>query len=505
MNGVTNKEIRDTWLILGLILLFGVLSISSYSLWMDEGLRVETAVESTENGYFELCWHNLHVGLVHLMYLWSFLFGKTEFAIRTLNLPFLLIGAWYMMAMLKQYRVSLWWVMLYAVHPLTVYYMNDAGPYIGGIACACAISYHCFFASQSRTNTLAICMWLLGAFCLHFLFGIMAILYICSLIYRGSCEHSYSFIRKDILIWLCFIPLFVYVGIMYMQNVGHGGEKGWDTPGLFNLATSAYCFLGCAGLGLPRNDMRMGSYHLITPSMIGMVALLMIGWSLIFLKNIRSVWRKFLHPMIVATFVLFAVFMLFAVMTNFQFRERHVIMLFPAFLLGVIWLLRNAWSDGKSLLNRGAVVLVVGLLLVSSARIRWDKEYAKDDYKGVIAYLNENGYLNGSVPVLSQGNEFMFRYYGVAYKSPSSQLSPRQVMDANSRSPEDIVSLADYYSAHYPTVCIILNEKVNATRTFYREAERIFMEKGYFFDVITEFNTFKIFNLRRTPFSTPFD
>ena len=182
MNAIGKK-----WWLLGvLVVLIGALSISSHSLWMDEAIRIEYANRSVSDGYFDKQWGLLQMGLMHLQYLWGSLIGKTEIAYRWLNVPFLMVSAVYFTYILKKNNLSPLWVLVVCVHPMVVYYMNDAGPYIILLACSAAVYYHGFYADRqnSISNSIVTLTWLLIGFCVHFIYGFAVVLYICALLYK---------------------------------------------------------------------------------------------------------------------------------------------------------------------------------------------------------------------------------------------------------------------------------------------------------------------------------
>ena len=237
-----------------LILLIAALSISSHSLWMDEGIRIEYSNRSIADGYFDRQWEQLQMGLTHLQYLWGVLIGKTEIAYRCLNIPFLLISAVYFNLILRKYNLSSVWVLVICAHPMVVYYMNDAGPYIILLACSAAVYYHAFYSEQQHSilNNIATLAWLAIGFCVHFIFGFAVILYLCSILYKWKKNGCLKSVNKEILLGLIVAPLFMYIAYMYMAHMGHGAERGWDKPGILNLGVVGYSFSGFAGLGLPR-------------------------------------------------------------------------------------------------------------------------------------------------------------------------------------------------------------------------------------------------------------
>ncbi len=482
-----------------LVILIGCLSISSHSLWMDEGLRIGYSNVDVENGYFLRSWQSLHVGLVHYMYAWGQLIGTTEVVYRAMNLPFFLVSAVYMVRMLRCMSMSAWWVLLFVAHPMTVYYMNDAGPYIALLGCACAVSYHCFFASDlnSAWNTAAVLAWLLLGFAMHFTFGFIGFLYLYSLAYRLWQGRRWGILLKDVAVAVPYAPVFAYILWMYLTYMPTGAGLGMDTPGIFNIGTCGYCFMGLSGLGVPRNDMKDGGISAFTPLMLTMVAACCVALLTLICLNVRCAWAQLKSPVFAASAVVAVVFFAGALVKDFQFWERHIIFLFPAFFLLMVLVLHHAWQNRLCVLNRIAIVVLVSLVLTSSARLRWLEPYRKDDYKSMIHFVQEQGYLDGSIPVLAQGDFFLYHYYGICYAESQFVMQPGCVSGVMHLPQESLLRAVDNAARRYSRVCLILHQKKTHTPELYAHAESIFADKGYMVTCNSEFNTFKVLILER--------
>ena len=500
MNGVPKRKYVQGIILIAAVLLIGCLSISAHSLWMDEGLRIGFSNVDVENGYFIRSWQSMHVGLVHYMYAWGQLIGTSEVAYRAMNLPFFLVAAVYMVRMLRRMNLSAWWVLLFVAHPMTVYYMNDAGPYIALLGCACAVSYHCFFASNlnSAWNTAAVLAWLLLGFAMHFTFGFVGFLYLYSLAYRLWQGRRWGILLKDVAVAVPFMPAFAYILWMYLTYMPKGAALGMDTPGFINLATCGYCFTGMSGLGVPRNEMKAGGLQAFSPLMLTLVSTCCVALLTLLCLHVRKVWMQVKSPVFAATALVACVFFVGAVAKDFQFWERHVIFLFPAFFLVLAIMLQQAWQHRMRVLNRALAVVFMGLILTSSARLRWSEPYRKDDYKSMIHYVQEQGLLDGSMPVLAQGDFFLYHYYGVGYAEARFIMAPDCVTGVMSLPQEDLLQSVDYISRNYSKLCLILHQKKTRTPELYADAERIFAQKGYFVTCNSEFNTFKVLILERT-------
>lgn len=459
---------------------------------MDEAIRIEYSDRSISDGYFDKQWGLLQMGLMHLQYLWGALIGKTEIAYRCLNIPFLLIAAVYFGLILRKYNLSAVWLLVICAHPMVVYYMNDAGPYIILLACSAAVYYHGFYSEHqgSVLSSIVTITWLTIGFCVHFIYGFAVVLYICSILYKWKKKGSCESISKEILIGLIFAPLFMYLGYMYLMHMGHGAERGWDKPGLLNLGVVGYAFAGLSGLGLPRNDARMGNYHLITWEMIAGVSVFCLSLIVLICRNYKALWNYLRQPAMVSALILGSIFFLASYSRNFQFWERHMMFVFPMVVVGMVYLFSSAWK--KTLWDKSLVSLILAMLLASSCQLRWVYKYQKDDHKGAYMYVQQKGYFNSDIPVIAQGFPYLYRYYNCKdYSGPIPSL-PGNVILADDFSYAQILQTVDDYAKESSTICLILAEKSLAAKQFYPEAEEIFKKKGFEVTSSTDYNTFKV-------------
>lgn len=481
-------------------LIIGVLSISSHGLWVDEAVRIQSANYRGEENFWLHQYDHLQIGLCHLQYLWGTLWGKTEVAYRSINVIFLLIASAYLILLLKKYELSPLWAVVFCAHPLCTYYINDASPYIMILACSCAVYYHAFFSEKQETwsNSSILLGWLLFGFYLHFIFGFVCFLYICWLIWRILINKRLSFLKKQIVLLLFFAPLFLYLAYTYLQHMGHGADRGWTTPGAFNAGVAGYCFIGLNGLGLPRNDMRMGDLHLITPYMISCVLLMLISLSIILAADIKKLATYLKEPHIISTFVLSVVFFIAAYSRNFQFWERHVMFLFPPFFITMAAIYRDVWSKTSHMLYRSVIILSGALLILSSAQLRWKYDYQKDDLKGAILYLKTNGFINSFIPILAQGNSYIYKYYNCAnYCGDIPKVAPTNIQFINSFSTSKIITTVEELAKKNPLIILILTQQDAIDKKFYKNASTSFEQKGYIVTTNTNYNTVKILFLKK--------
>lgn len=505
-----NKNEINLLLVLLVSFLAGIISISSHSIWVDEAIRIQYANISVENGYWQHQWSLHQMGLAHLQYIWSLLWGRSEVAYRMLNVPFLVISVCYMLNILRKLNLSCWWALLLCIHPVVVYYMNDAGPYIILLASSFALIYHCFFGAKEpwERDAFYALLWLLFGFCVHFIFGFAGVVYLYAYFLNTRGRKLLDWRRWETLLSVGVLgPILIYVAYRYAIDMSDGADRGWDKPGVMNLGAIGYAFLGLSGLGLPRNELRMGNYHLISGEMIMLVVSALAAYTVIFLQNLR-VWKKIVKShFILASCLLGIVFFAGAYCKNFHFWERHYIFLFPAFVICLIWLIQSAWKNSHKGWNRCAVVLLMGILLFSSGRLRWKSCYQKDDFKRAYACASSLGVFRDEIPILAQGYGFLYNYYadvgigkawpygGIGYGEPHPDIKGMIMTDLLTE--KKFLELIENVILDNSRICLLLSSKAVSGNLFYENAEEKLISKGYCVDFSEAFNVFKVVIISR--------
>ena len=487
-------------------IILAVLSISNHSIWLDEGVRLYYSNISIADGWFEQQWGIMQVGLANMQYAWSYLFGNSEMAYRSLNLPFLFIAGIYFCRILKNFSLSPYWALLLVIHPLPVYYMNDAGPYIPLLTAACALYYYCFCAANrySWLNLFCIFAWFLFGYLTHFIFGFFGVIYACSFVHSACKTRSITLICREIIVALLFAPLFLYVTYKYAGLMINGAERGWSSPGIFNLGYAAYCFSGLAGLGLPRNEMRHHSFYLINPLMLLGAGVCIAGLAGICLFQIKQAWQFLKKPASISAIAGLLVFCVAVYIQNFQFWERHIIFIFPICLVLFAALMQQAWHHRIKWLNRSLVAIILASWIVSSFNLRFVEKYRKDDYKGALSYLKSNA-VGYQYPVLAQGDTYVFDYYDI-HRSYTPDIPPARntILHIDALDEASLIKIVNVLSSRHPKLCLVLHEKNTRTPRLYKAPELIFGNHGFTIQSCDDYNTFKILILEKGGFNPLF-
>jgi hypothetical protein len=269
----------------------------------------------------------------------------------------------------------------------------------------------------------------LSAFWLACSFSILAIYAAVPLLLLTSLESQRRNVewRQFIKDWQwpvsVFIPLFGSLGIYCLAILHRGGYGVVGRPGLANLAFAVYEFLGFSGLGPPRNDLRMqpilalvGAYWFWFS--IGALAWLSVAalfLDLTFSKQMDGLLRNLLVVLLIG----FAFGIASSMALQHQFWGRHLMGIFPFFMLMIMQSLGAQSAHTRTELKRhAALLLLVVAWTVSCCRLRFMPQYAKDDYRAATAEVLAVSRLRGS-KIVWLADAFTARYYGLASDNTS--------------------------------------------------------------------------------------
>jgi hypothetical protein len=374
------------------------LAISNQSLWIDEGVAVWLASQSSVRGLFSTL-NRLNTSdpqmplYLFYMWFWTRLFGTGEIALRASNIPFaLLLSYAFSWASCRLFRSRVLWLLV-GLSPFLWVYMNEARPYIpvAGCSTVCVLAAKAYVADRERYGRTApwICIVSLLLLCASYMLGVFlgaAILVFMAL--EAQRKHiDWKLILKE---WklpvLTQVPFFLLLGLYYLFTLlrGSGGARGISGPG--NIAFALYEFLGFSGLGPPRNELRAHP-HLTTllPYWPWLCIGILAGLGLIFIApqalHLRK-QRSELVSLVAALGVGGTLMVVASILARFQFWGRHCAPLFPLFILSVALLLSAKLPGRHSrLVQLASFVMLLTAWTVSDVRLRLMPRYQKDDYR----------------------------------------------------------------------------------------------------------------------------
>lgn len=449
----------------GAAILLLALEISSQSYWTDEAIRLYSLA-------FEGLAETLQYGLedkqllfVLTAWVWRHLFGAGEWAMRALNIPFALVMLWYLRRILVRARRPAGYAFLLLLQPIFAYYMNEASPYLMLGAFGAAFFYYSIYAPEpdGLPNLFRLNLAFLLGVATHFIFVFIYPVYLVALWWRLRKKRAG---RKELLhgggMLLCFSPAYLALAILVLQNLSSGSERGWEMPGLKNLAAIVYLFLGLGGLCLSRNELRAMDWAALDGFAIAQSALLLGAMALIALvlwrkKRLVKIFRKY-RLILIGSGAYFVCFWVMSMAWKFQIWERH---LFP---LVIPFVLLEAEALCALRLEKGGKALqVLAILLVfmqafSCFNLRFVPSYGKDDYKGVARLLHQ-AEEEGDFTLFTSGYHLAYRFYGISPQDSSGiQPQPGDLCSTviNGWSVEELEQALDTVDG--PAI-VVLNEK----------------------------------------------
>ena len=317
---------------------------------------------------------------------WCKIFGYGEFALRSMNYIFAALTLAGSYKILHRNGLSKWMMPLFALHPVFLYYMNEARPYAALYTCGLWCFYFLSKTDDGWTRrelmAFSLIFWLGCA--LHMMFVFLGIAYLFRVIWEW--RNGKFIFRDHLLSWLCLLPLFLPLAVHYFNVVIHAPEVHSHHPqAVASILQIGYYFLGLGGLGWSRNDLR-GMQLYITPRIIfelagaltTFVLTLFFAFRLKLFKN-----KKFLSPFIASGSTL-GVFILANVLLQTRFWERHAIFIIPGLLMALSSICTELLQSKQNILSQITAALFIGFMTLSGVNIISLYYYQKDDYKGAV-------------------------------------------------------------------------------------------------------------------------
>lgn len=362
----------------------GATAITTQSLWMDEGNAIAKAIMpsisemwllATRMGGSEI---QMPVFMLSL-WGWEKIVGDSEYALRAINLPFLIV----MVLAFRRYR---YWPLVCLVSPFVLYYVGELRPYMFQMAgAALGFSVLCRMLESDRDDEdlTGVHVLLLSAIFMAATSLTSAIfsagLLLGMIIARPSWLQKKPFWGK-VVIWLP-VALMLAGYYIYTLAEGYGGTAARG-GGILSMGFGFYEMMGLLGLGPGREYFRsmdiLGLLH--GYPWLPMAAVVIIWAWIIGLKRFIEPYR--LRSRIAFAFaVMFPliVFVGVSVIFNFSVLGRHMSFLIPVLLLPLACAIESAVK------RPGFRPAVVGSMLcacVSCLMLRFSSRHVRDDFRG---------------------------------------------------------------------------------------------------------------------------
>ncbi len=437
---------------IGIWLLFPTvlgLAITHQSLWMDEGSTVWFASHKSIASFFS----NL-VGsrgapgdpqmIFYLLYVWAWIkvWGASEAALRAANIPFaVLLLAAVRWASCRLFGRPYAWLLV-CLSPFVWFYMNEARPYMAVMSfSAVAVVAMLAYLMDRDTYRVAAPWFCLLAVFLAWGSHIVGAFLVPSLVFMiAVTARQEPALRKQVLNdWypasLICLPAFVTLGMFYLWTSANGVNFTSGVPGLANLAFVAYEFLGFAGLGPPRQELRTSLQPYMAahywPWLLVGGAVASAGCLMWLYTRPNRLTRNLAASLAVGLLIALAV----SRIAHLQLLGRHVAMFFPMLLLFfLLWASTSPFPrSGKYL---GATLTAVGIIWgISDARLVLLPEYEKDSYRAASSISRMRARMGGA-DILWAADPRTAYYYGLPAESRALVSSKGQDIRAGFPSPD---------------------------------------------------------------------
>ncbi len=419
------RPATQIWLCCAVFVLVS-LSLSSSSLWIDEGFSAYLASIQNFRSFLQVLRScdsgDLQTGGYYVyLWLWAHVFGSRELALRASNLPFLalLCFSFYWTSHHCFHGARIWPVCV--LSPFIFVYLNEARVYLPVLACSCmCVAGFLVGVSGARARASSIAPFLcIGFLACASLFNLLAILLYPALFLLGL---NYGLIRSRV--WIrsacTFLPILLLEGGYYAWTFLQKQDMTYDVFRPSYLLLWTYEFLGLQGIGPGRNQLRLLNHDYLKNEEL-LIALLIgicMGLLLIndYLRSSSSAKQLSGRLVTAGTFSLACTFVL-SYLLNERFLPRHGAAIYPLFLFALLALLAAPEPRKRPTFATALLVCVTAIWVISDIRVRFLQQYQKEDYRSAVA----------RAMLFSKGNEVRLvwaadimtaAYYGLQLENP---------------------------------------------------------------------------------------
>jgi len=368
-----------------LALAVGLLAITRQSFWMDEGSTVIRAMMPDIASWWNL---SLHLGgsdvqmpvYMFTVWAWEKTGANTEYLLRLVNLPWILLGA----AALMRVR---WWPVVFLASPFVWYYAGELRPYAMQIAGGAVAAWAMLRVAESTPDGQS--QWR-G---LHAAAGAALLLVAGSLsaaIWAVGLWLGVLILRPDWLLkkgfWLRILPWLLPIGTLcgfYLYTVMEGYRAtSSGGGGLLGMIYGFYELIGLSGLGPGRSELRADPLSLLKwlPLVVPGALLLAVAWGLGISRWATRSTRRQQVAVALAVGVPLLALAAVGLLMDFRVLGRHLSPMLPAVLLPIALALESGIAR-KSIRSTVLAVLAFFFMLASALSLRFFDQHARDDYR----------------------------------------------------------------------------------------------------------------------------
>jgi hypothetical protein len=358
----------------------GLAAITHQSLWIDEGGPAFKSLMPTFKDWWTLTLQmrgsdvQMPVYMASL-WVWEKLVGNSEFALRAINLPFLIL----MVLVLRNVR---FWPLVCLTSPFVLYYVGELRPYTMQMAAgACAAAALARTIRSQSSDFQGLHATLASAF-------FLSVSSLTAAVWAGGLLLGMIVIRPDWLkakgFWLralAWLPAAIAIGGYYAYTLLEGYRAtSSGGGGLLTLLFGFYEMVGLLGVGPSRNELRSSPFTLLSqlPWVLPAVSCLFAAWVFGLRDWLRASPHRVRIGVSIAVISPVLILAIVGLIADFRVLGRHLSPAIPAVLLPMALCLSGAATSRPKLI---AGTLAVLISLASTASLRFAEKHARDDFR----------------------------------------------------------------------------------------------------------------------------
>lgn len=371
------------------------ISVNSWSLWIDEAITAQMYSVGTFsdllNEFRTRIGSEVQMpGWIFFMWLWTKIFGITEYALRSANFLFIEALIIYVLFLIKDksttqkeqsfLRITL---LISILNPFILYNMNEARCNIPifSLSFITILAFWSYLKTNKKSSWYICLISFLIGYTFNMLFGL---LFFGLLLMSIEKKETMNILKQKCASIIVLIIFMFVVTIYYLITISSGKGGQIESPGVGNIGYSLYEFLGFGGLGPNKNALRESDHKitLILQSLILILPLLFCYFFIIFSALKKSTKEVFSNVFLKSFILGFILFFIVAYIVQFRFWGRHLIYIYPFWLLFTAHLLHDFAQNMKPF---SKIILSVFILFISlsSFNILFCNKYKKENIKGI--------------------------------------------------------------------------------------------------------------------------
>jgi len=380
-----------------IIFLIALISIDSWSLWCDEST---TAFLAASKNFLELRLNLFKFGSetqmpgwILFIWFWAKIFGISEFALRSSNLFFIgLLLLYYLYIQIrpeiekKDKNILAISLLLSIVNPFISYNLNEARSNIA-VYCLSFISIlalNLYFKYNSKRDWIIFCLSILLGFVFNML--VLFLIPVCIFILFKSGKKIILFVKENAISLLILFAFSSIIVTYYLFTLSLNKGGAIEAPGIGNIGYVFYDFLGFTGLGPDKNSLRESlNKSSLLIQFLPQLSTLLVYYVLLIVFLFKDRKKKIYLNIYFQSFLIgISIFFIVAFFIKFRFWSRHLLFIYPIFILFLSEVVYSFYISTKRIEN---LIPIIGLLILSlsSYNIVFNSNYKKENISEAIS------------------------------------------------------------------------------------------------------------------------